>query len=262
MLLPVLIFLAFIPTIFWFFVFLHEEKYDPIPKRLITKVFILGGFSGVIAIVVSLFILLPLPDYIREAYLNLEKARNLEFNIALAVIVLTIVLAFLEEIIKISVVRIFAFGNIKFNQVVDGAVLGVSAALGFATLENLFYFAAAVKSGITVLFVIFIARFLATTLLHATATGISGYYLGKEKFTGDRGVFLKGLLVAMLTHATFNLFLLGGLIGVLLEIGFLLTMFIFLLRRMESTEAQTIWKLILLTRPYSSSNLTGSSKRL
>lgn len=262
MTLLILLFLAFLPTIFWFVVFLHEEKFDPIPKRLITKIFIFGGLSAVVAIIINLVVILPLPDHIRTTFFNLEKVKTLGSDLAIIVVVLTILLAFIEEIIKIFAVKIFAYKDPRFNQVVDGAVLGVSAALGFATLENLFYFFEALEKGVAMLIVVFILRFLATTLLHATATGISGYFLGKEKFTGEKGVFFKGLFAAMLTHATFNLFLLGGLVGIILELVFLVTMFTFLLRRMESAEAQTIWKLIPFRRPYSSSSLTGSSNRL
>lgn len=244
MTLPFLIFLAFLPAVFWFIVFLHEEKFDPIPKRLITKIFILGGVSAIIAIGLSLIVFSPLPNEVKTTYLDLTKVKSLRFDLGLAVILLTVILAGLEEIVKIWTVKLFAYKDKQFNQVVDGAVLGVSAALGFATFENLFYFLGALNKGLVILVVVFILRFLATTLLHATATGISGYFLAKEKFTGEKGVFLKGLFAAMLTHATFNLFLLGGAYGLLLEIIFLVIMFVFLLRRMDSTEAQTIWKLV------------------
>ncbi len=246
--LPVLIFLAFLPTTFWFFVFLRKEGYDPLPKRLITRVFFLGALSAFLASILELMFIAPFPSFIKESFLNLDKVKTLDLNIALAVVGLTIVLACIEEVLKIAMVKLFVYNNKNFNQVIDGAVLGISTALGFATLENLVYFAIAFEAGLGSLAFVFVARFLATTLLHATSTGISGYYLGKEKFSGEKGVFLKGLLAAMLLHSTFNLFLLGGILGILFVIVFLIFMFVFLLRRMESTEAQIIWKLVSLRR--------------
>ena len=163
--------------------------------------------------------------------------------------VIAIIIGFsaIEEILKISVVKRFAYRDPYFNQIVDGAVFGISSALGFAVLENLGYFVIiAVQEGLALFIIVFIFRFFATTLLHSLTTGISGYYLGKSKFTGNRSFYLKGLLGAIALHSVFNLLLVVGVIGIGVNIILLLFTFVFLIRRMESFEAQTIWRLVLL----------------
>ena len=148
---------------------------------------------------------------------------------------------------KITVVKQFAFHHYHFRQVVDGAIFGISVSLGFATLENLGYFVETSTEGdFASLILVFFLRFFASTLLHVLTTGISGYYLGKAKFSRNKAAFWQGLIAAILIHAAFNLFLFGGIIGVALNIIFLVIIFVFLTRRMESVEAQTIWGLVWL----------------
>ncbi len=244
MLLPLIPILAFIPALFWILIFLKKDKYDQVSKKLILKMFILGAAAGILAVIFESLILSFLPKFIATVFLQEGKIKTLDPSSAIAVIVLTIVMAAIEEIVKASVLRWNAYDNSQFNQVVDGAVLGISVALGFATLENLgYFFQAFLVDGFAALLLIFLARFLATTLLHALATGTAGYFLGKEKFSGNKTIFWYGLLAAILIHSIFNILLLT-VAGFLLVIVFLIGVFIFLVRRMESVEAQKIWSLV------------------
>ena len=244
-----ILFLALIPAIFWFFVFLREEKFDAIPKKLITKVFVIGALSGLLAVVFEFSLVLFFPSSASRAVFDSKEIVKLAFSTAVFALIITICAATIEEIVKIYTVKWFAYDNTQFNQVVDGAVLGVSAGLGFATLENIGYFLSVANEDFGTFTTVFVVRFLATTLLHALTTGIAGYYLGKAKFSIEKGVFWEGLLAAILIHATFNILLFSGLlIGLLLNIALLVLMLAFLLRRMDSAEAQTIWKLVVFRR--------------
>ncbi len=248
--LPIILLLAFLPTIFWFFVFLREEKFDSIPKKLITKVFIIGALSGFLAVLLEFILALVFPRDAVGAVFATESAGRLAFGTAIFALILTIGAAAIEELIKGYTVKWFAYDSVSFNQVVDGAVLGVSAGLGFATLENFGYFLGAYyEKGLGTLTVVFIVRFLATTLLHALTSGIVGYYLGKAKFSTDKKVFWEGLAAAILIHSTFNILLFSGVVlGLLINVALLIFVLVFLLRRMESGEAQTIWKLIVFRK--------------
>ena len=242
--------LAFLPALFWFFIFLREDKADPEPKRLIIKLFLLGGVSGVAAAILEFSATLILPTSLSEGIANFfaDPSISLPSTALLVFIVVAVILfAAVEEVLKITVVKEFAFYHSHFRQVVDGAIFGVSAGLGFATLENIGYFFEANSSeGLGALATVFFLRFFASTLLHAITTGISGYYLGKAKFSKNKLVFWQGLLAAILIHSAFNLFLFGEKIGVTLNIIFLIIIFVFLIRRMGSVEAQTIWGLLVL----------------
>lgn len=211
--------------------------------------FILGGISGLVAAIFELLLIFLFPKGTSE-YFNQIGPKSITDSLAFWMILATVIFAAIEEILKIYVVKWFAYDKLEFNQVVDGAILGVSAGLGFATLENLGYFTGTLlTTGIVGLFLVFIVRFLASTLLHALTTGISGYYLGKAKFSTKKFVFKEGLIAAILIHATFNILILtGSLVGLLLDIFLLIGVFIFLMRKIESSEAQTIWKLVYFRR--------------
>lgn len=115
-----------------------------------------------------------------------------------------------EETVKWLAVRIYAFRSPRFDAVIDGAVYGAVAGLGFATIENAFYITNAVSDpvignilgaggGITP------ARALAGPG-HVIYSAFAGYYLGLAKFNPDRAgpIVVKGLLIAALIHATYN----------------------------------------------------------
>ena len=242
--------LALIPAFFWFFIFLREDRFDPEPKKLIIKLFLLGALSGILAAVLELVISDLIPTTLGEIIANFFEdpvPGVLSIGMLLIIIFSVFVFAALEEIIKIGVVRKFVYHHVHFRQVVDGAIFGVSVGLGFATLENLGYFIeVSISGGLAELFVLFFLRFFASTLLHAVTTGLAGYYLAKSKFTGNKKYFWQGLVAAVLIHTAFNVFVFGEALGFVLVIIFMIIMATFFIRRMESVEAQTIWGLVSL----------------
>ncbi|HMB51036.1 MAG TPA: PrsW family intramembrane metalloprotease [Natronoarchaeum rubrum] len=127
----------------------------------------------------------------------------------------------IEESVKLLAVRLFAYRGDAFQTVVDGAVYGAVAGLGFATIENSLYitreFLAAASAG-GVGQQLEVAAGTATQRAfvgpgHVIYSGFAGYYLGLAKFNpDDRGpIVVKGLLIAALIHATYNT--LVGLLG-------------------------------------------------
>lgn len=245
--------LALIPALFWFFIFLRQDKADPEPKRLIIKLFLLGGVSGIAAAILELSATRILPSSLSKGVESFFADPALilpSISLLVFIIIVVILFAAVEEVLKITVVKEFVFYHSHFRQVVDGAIFGISAGLGFATLENIgYFFEANATEGAGALAIVFFLRFFASTLLHAITTGISGYYLGKAKFSKNKRVFWQGLLAAVLIHSAFNLFLFGEILGVTLNIIFLIILFIFFIRRMGSVEAQTIWGLVRLKSP-------------
>ncbi|MFC7204674.1 PrsW family intramembrane metalloprotease [Haloferax namakaokahaiae] len=144
-----------------------------------------------------------------------------EFNLALgfvgSVIFFYLVVGPVEETVKLLAVRLYAYSNSKFNAVVDGAVYGAMAGLGFATIENALYITrnlaesgldlgvasapAIIGAGGTITAV----RALAGPG-HVIYSAIAGYYLGLAKFNRENfgPIVVKGLILAALVHATYN----------------------------------------------------------
>lgn len=117
-----------------------------------------------------------------------------------------------EETVKWLAVRLYAYRLDEFRAVIDGAIYGAVAGLGFATIENLIYitrvYLQVIEVGMNVLpSTIGIAgvRALAGPG-HVIYSAFAGYYLGLAKYNpGHRGpIVVKGLLVAALVHGAYN----------------------------------------------------------
>ncbi|WP_135827804.1 PrsW family intramembrane metalloprotease [Halorussus halobius] len=122
------------------------------------------------------------------------------------------VVAPVEETVKWLAVRLYAFRSDQFDAVVDGAVYGAVAGLGFATIENALYitqgFAGATAAGTDA--IVGASQTAAARLLagpgHVIYSAFAGYYLGLAKFNRDDAgpIVIKGLLIAAFIHATYN----------------------------------------------------------
>ena len=119
-----------------------------------------------------------------------------------------------EETVKQLAVRLYAYRSDKFDAVVDGAVYGAMAGLGFAVIENSLYITQNLGSsnapdlGLGIIGVgggITAVRALAGPG-HVIYSGIAGYYLGLAKFNPDDAgpIVIKGLIIASFVHATYN----------------------------------------------------------
>jgi len=133
-------------------------------------------------------------------------------NVVALAIFFYLVVGPVEESVKLLAVRLYAYPDERFDAVIDGAVYGAVAGLGFATIENAIYITDLIQSegglaastqgqlgGITA------SRAIAGPG-HVLYSAIAGYYLGLAKFTPDRAgpIVAKGLIVAALFHATYN----------------------------------------------------------
>lgn len=118
-----------------------------------------------------------------------------------------------EETVKLLAVRLFAYSKDRFDAVVDGAVYGAMAGLGFAFIENALYITDNVPAGELDMGLSLIGIGGGITAVRAVAgpghviySAFAGYYLGLAKFNPkNRGpIVVKGLLIASFIHATYN----------------------------------------------------------
>ncbi|MFB6107019.1 MAG: PrsW family intramembrane metalloprotease [Halobacteriaceae archaeon] len=120
-----------------------------------------------------------------------------------------------EESVKQLAVRLHAYRHASFTAVVDGAVYGAMAGLGFATIENALYVSRGVlqAANATTDPGALVGAAAGTAAVRALAgpghvlySAYAGYYLGLAKFNPEnRGpIVVKGLLVAAFVHATYN----------------------------------------------------------
>ncbi|WP_224270226.1 PrsW family intramembrane metalloprotease [Haloprofundus salinisoli] len=118
-----------------------------------------------------------------------------------------------EETVKLLAVRLYAYRSERFDAVIDGAVYGAMAGLGFATIENALYITQGVEPtqlefGLELIGVggeITAVRALAGPG-HVIYSAFAGYYLGLAKFNRENSgpIVVKGLLIAAFIHGTYN----------------------------------------------------------
>ncbi|WKZ37527.1 MAG: PrsW family glutamic-type intramembrane protease [Anaerolineales bacterium] len=113
-----------------------------------------------------------------------------------------------EELLK-ALILIYLVQRADFNYVVDGALYGFGAGIGFAIIENYEYVMGNPEIALTVA----VARVFSTNLVHATASGLIGTALAYRRGdSGSRGwlVVLFGYIFSISIHMAFNTMVSAG----------------------------------------------------
>jgi RsiW-degrading membrane proteinase PrsW (M82 family) len=167
------------------------------PLSLLVATFLLGVLTANFAAVVN--------SYTRGPFQALGFAGSALFFF--------LVVGPVEETVKLLAVRLYAYGSDRFDAVVDGAVYGAMAGLGFAFIENALYISQQVGPTQLDLGLGIIGMGGGITAVRALAgpghviySAFAGYYLGLAKYNPEsRGpIMIKGLLIAAFIHATYN----------------------------------------------------------
>ena len=118
-----------------------------------------------------------------------------------------------EETVKLLAIRLYAYTDDRFDAVIDGAVYGAIAGLGFAVIENLLYIVQTVDVAELGLELAALGAGDGIAALRALAgpghvvySAFAGYYLGLAKFNpADKGpIMIKGLVIAAAIHGLYN----------------------------------------------------------
>ena len=200
------IFLAFIPPVLWLLFYLREDRH-PEPKLLLLLTFAGGMASAFLAMAAELFALGK--NGIAMGLVGMATTPFLFF----------LVIGLVEEYAKYLPVKFLVVNKSDFDEPVDAMIYMMTAALGFAAMENalfiLPFFFEVVQNVISVLpltqenvllgFDVTANRFLGANLLHALSSGIVGFFLARAWFHPRRHHFVAiGILMAALLHALFN----------------------------------------------------------
>ncbi len=176
-----LIIATIIPLITLFYIY-SRDLYGTGAFGLIVLCFFWGGFA--------FFIAAPANNYfIGLEFLTWE-------------IVVRFVAPALEETLK-GLVLIYLVRRPQFTYVVDGAIYGFAAGIGFAVIENWDY----VLSNLDQALMVALGRVISTNLVHGTGSAIVGIGFGWARFSkgaGRVGRVLAALPIAMALHIGFN----------------------------------------------------------
>jgi len=186
--------LGLLPALIWIFFYLQEDPH-PEPRRMIIVTFIVGAMMAIPVIILQLLT---------------QDALNY-FGIT-SIIISIIALAFIEEIFKFIAAFWVTYKNPDFDEPIDAMVYIVTAALGFATVENVLIMGnifslattASLTASLSTAFSTVALRFIGATLLHTLASGLVGYYWAKGIIKKSRLYLVYGLFWAVLIHSVFN----------------------------------------------------------
>jgi RsiW-degrading membrane proteinase PrsW (M82 family) len=190
-----------LPALLWLAFWLFEDKKNPEPKRYIFFTF-LAGMAIVLPIV------LPLE--------KLVQSQALAVGYATEGILVLLFWALIEETFKFAAAYVAALHWRVFDEPLDAVVYMITAALGFAALENALFLVSPIQAG-EVLQTIITGdlRFVGATLLHVLSSATVGLLIARAFYRGGAArlrATVLGVVLATALHTVFNFFILlkGG----------------------------------------------------
>lgn len=228
--------LAAIPAGVWGYIFFRKKPEDRFHARL---TFIVGALAVFPILLYKVsweyFPWLNILAYTKRFDNDFIGLQNFVL-IPVSVILTFMIVGVIEEVMKQSVVH--AVDDHRINQIDDAIEFSIMAALGFSFTENILYFYTIwVDKGPDALFIPFIFRSLFSTFAHVLFSGIFGYFYGiahfakpilQKELQENRSTLLKwfhkifrsktdelfheqkmleGLVLAIILHAIYNVFL-------------------------------------------------------
>lgn len=191
---PKILLIAFlggiIPSLLWLWFWLKEDEEHPEPKGLVTIIFIMG--------MIAVILVLPIQKFIQDHISSYEGK--------------LVLWASVEEILKYLAVLVILCKTNNTDKPIDWPIYMITAALGFAALENMLFLLKIFPSsiGITSSLNTGNLRFLGANLLHTISSAIVGISIGISFFMKkwERNCFLfVGFLIAIALHSAFNFFI-------------------------------------------------------
>lgn len=201
---------AITPGICLLLYFYLKDKYQPEPIRLVMRMFILGG-------------LIVFPLLVIQAVMN--RFLTDSFTQSLIVSGLT------EEFAKWFLVYFLVFRHPEFDEQFDGIVYAVATAVGFATVENIFYIFLYQGDLLTYVW----QRAFLPVSGHALFGVTMGYYFGKLKQQQNGKYLFLSLFLPVLFHGMFNSIMLMSQALVILPMTFMAFLWFYNIRKMNAT---------------------------
>ena len=197
-----------LPSLIWLNFYLRRDV-GPEPKLMILKIFCYGMLATIPAIFLETAI------FGEFSKLNFSSSVIFILNIFLGV-------ALVEESLKFLAVKFGVLKNPEFDEPVDAMIYMITAALGFAAVENVLILLN--LKPLSEIFGVSLFRFLGATFLHTLSSGICGFFIGLSFFnTKGRGRLVSiGLVLAILLHGFYNFYIMKGEGSLKILIPFLL----------------------------------------
>ena len=182
-----------LPALVWLYFWLKEDSKCPEPKHLIFFTFILG--------MIAVPLVLPFQKWALAHY------GEIGFSVVF-------VWAAVEELMKYGVIAAAILWRRAVNEPIDPMIYMITAALGFAALENTLFLLSPIANGNLIdSFITGNLRFLGATLLHLLASGVVGFAMAISFYAHKKLMPIYtaiGLILAIALHTIFNLLIISG----------------------------------------------------
>jgi RsiW-degrading membrane proteinase PrsW (M82 family) len=189
--------LPFALSFAWLFFVRRFDRVRPEPMWLVLATFALGGMAIVPAALAELALAKATP-WLDPSVVTLGGQA---WALPIAIPVFAVAVGLVEEGAKLLGAWSLARHRREFDEPVDGIVYGCAAALGFAAVENVKYFAVGRMSGVVIAL-----RAFMTVPAHMFFGAIWGYAMGK-RLVSRKTSLLAFLGIAALAHGAFDAFL-------------------------------------------------------
>ncbi|MBQ8184899.1 MAG: PrsW family intramembrane metalloprotease [Lachnospiraceae bacterium] len=225
----ILMLAALLPAIVLIAYIYKMDKVEKEPKRLLGQLFFLGAL-GIVPAAFAENILKKMLGIFAESDTFLY---HLVFSF--------LIVALVEEFWKRAVVKGIAWRNPDFNYRFDAVVYAVTAAMGFAALENLLY---VVAGG----WKLAVTRAITAVPSHAVDGVFMGYFLGEARLCEKRGDMQgmkrnmrRSFWVPVLCHGFYDFCLFRStVLSLLLFVVFVVWVDVTAIRRIEKSSRQDL----------------------
>jgi len=183
---------AFIPSLLYL---VRVRNWERFGKEPYVRLLLMFGYGAIVAVVISLV----LNQLVLGELMRFDRLTSVGGEHFVGAVV---VAPFVEEMAK-GIGLVFIIMVILREE--DGMVYGAAIGLGFAATENLLYELSALSVSVAAYLMTAVLRIISSTLLHATATGVTGFGVGRAVMRKKALVTaLPFYMLAVVMHSTFN----------------------------------------------------------
>lgn len=228
-----------VPAIVWLSFWLREDDEHPEPNRYLILSFVFGMLAVPVALAAQLVI--------NHFFLgNQDIAATVASSTSTGLIVL-LIWAITEELMKYWAAYHGGLKRRVDDEPMDDVIYMITAALGFAALENALYLFGPILDGNTELAIATgNMRFIGATLLHIACSALIGIFRAFSHFKlneAKKRYTYSGIILAVTLHALFNLFIMVHTNSMFLafsSIWILIVVIIFIFERIKALHVEEI----------------------
>jgi RsiW-degrading membrane proteinase PrsW (M82 family) len=226
-----LLFVAVLPVIL-ICKYVYNKDRNKEPNKLLTKFFVAGIGSALIAIVISLIIDLIFPNFTSSTSFAYFPINLISVFIGIALV---------EESSKFIMVYKIGYNNREFDELYDMIVYAVFVSMGFATFENILYVLGKAS------FTTGIIRALTAVPGHAAYAVFMGYYLSLAKLCHlnkrddlSKKNIIKALLIPTCLHGIYDFCVLSqNWILIICFFIFVIALFVVAIQKLKEVAGNT-----------------------